>query len=147
MSRGSPRAVSGALDVVLINRQRRRPVSARDPGIGPVRYPVVPCRELKWLLSCQSSCQMARRSKGRPMTTINYYRQEAERYRKLAAEEAAPALKAQLLAFSRDYDALADMLVEAGESDEDGKSLVRPIGSVQPQPMQQQQQKKEDDDK
>jgi len=81
------------------------------------------------------------------MTTINYYRQEAERYRKLAAEEAAPALKAQLLAFSRDYDALADMLVEAGESDEDGKSLVRPIGSVQPQPMQQQQQKKEDDDK
>jgi probable rRNA maturation factor len=28
MSRGSPRAVSGALDVVLINRQRRRPVSA-----------------------------------------------------------------------------------------------------------------------
>jgi hypothetical protein len=79
------------------------------------------------------------------MTTIAFYRQEAERHRKLAAEEPSPALKAQLLAFSRDYDALADILEEAGKKDDDARAPPPPTGPAQQQPMQQQQQKKEDD--
>ena len=76
------------------------------------------------------------------MTTVAFYRREAQRHRELAAAEPNPRLAKQLLAFARDYDALADTLEET-----EGTDAPRPTGPVQQQPIQQQQQQKEEDDK
>ncbi len=81
------------------------------------------------------------------MTTITFYRQEAQRHRELAAAEPNPRFAQQLLAFARDYDGLADTLEEAGANGDDTEPPPRPTGPVQHQPMQQQQQQKKEDDK
>jgi hypothetical protein len=44
------------------------------------------------------------------MTSVAFYRSEAERHRQIAALERDPVLKAQLLTFARDYDTLADVM-------------------------------------
>jgi hypothetical protein len=75
------------------------------------------------------------------MPNAPFYRAEAERYRRLAAAEAEPELKAQLLSFARDHDTLADLLDQAGG----GRESAAPPPQAQHQPMQQQQQKKDDD--
>jgi len=78
------------------------------------------------------------------MTTITFYRQEAQRHRELAAAEPSPRLAQQLLAFARDYDALVDILENS-----EGIDAPPPAGPEQQQQQQQQQlqQQKEEDDK
>jgi hypothetical protein len=73
------------------------------------------------------------------MTTVAFYRDEAKRYRVLAAEESDPTLKAQLLTFARDHDTLADILEEA-----EGATPPPPARAPR-QPTQQQPQKKQED--
>ena len=71
------------------------------------------------------------------MSSAAYYRQEAERYRKLVATETRQAAADQLLGYARQYEALAAMM-------DDAVRMAPPTGEAQRQPMQQQQQKKRD---
>ena len=70
------------------------------------------------------------------MTTAASFRNEAERYRKLAEAEANSTLRDQLLGYARQYEAWASVL-------EDAEAPLPPPTEPQRQPMQQQQRKKE----
>jgi hypothetical protein len=67
------------------------------------------------------------------MATVQYYREEAKRYRDLAAASPESEAAKHWLRFAADYDVLANLL-------DDGEDIHTPIlrGPAQQQPMQQQ---------
>jgi hypothetical protein len=71
------------------------------------------------------------------MSTTAYYREEARRYRDLAAASPGSEAAKHWLRFAADYDVLADLL-------EDGDDTAAPVlhRPTQQQPMQQQRKKK-----
>ena len=75
------------------------------------------------------------------MVSVPFYRQEAERYRKLAADAKNVRLADQYRKSARDYEALADEL--------DPRPSPPPVQvtPMQQQPIQQQQSKSEPEDK
>jgi hypothetical protein len=69
------------------------------------------------------------------MSTTAYYREEARRYRDLAAASPGSEAAKHWLRFAADYDVLADLL-------EEGDDTQSPVMAV---PMQQQSKKKPED--
>jgi len=76
------------------------------------------------------------------MVTPKFYRDEAKRYRDLAAADPGSEAANHWLRFAADYDVLANLLDEG----DDAQSPV-PSAPMQQQPMQQQQSKKKPEDK
>ncbi len=75
------------------------------------------------------------------MVTPKFYRDEAKRYRDLAAADPGSEAAKHWLRFAADYDVLANLLHEG----DDAQSPV-PSAPMQEQPMQQQQSKKKSED-
>jgi len=73
------------------------------------------------------------------MVSVRFYRQEAERFRKLARDTENVRLADQYRKSAREYEALADEL--------DTMPSPSPVTPMQQQPVQQQQTKIEPDDK
>lgn len=72
------------------------------------------------------------------MASAEYLRQEAERYRKLAAKESSAPLRDRLLGYVRQCEALAEVMEETADR------AAPPGAQLRHQVMQQQQQKEEE---
>jgi hypothetical protein len=76
------------------------------------------------------------------MSTAASYREEAKRYRELAAASPGSEAAKHWLRFAADYDVLADLMEESGDT----QSTAQPAPEQQ-QSIQQQQTKQEPGDK
>ena len=81
------------------------------------------------------------------MVTPKFYRDEAKRYRDLAAADPGSEAAKHWLRFAADYDLLADLLEDGDDNQSPAQPAPEQQQPMQQQPMQQQQTKQEPEDK
>jgi hypothetical protein len=99
-------------------------VLLRSTWRAPYHTPLM--RTQKRRRGCASLCRLDHRNDGRPMSTAEYFKEQAERCRRLAQRAASPVVARELLELA------ADFLRRATELESSGSPVAQQQQQIQP---------------